>query len=504
MYFKISRFRQTTDKAKKFFTIINDGQMIIFISLSVIFSSLFVICDGHNWGGDFSQYLAQSRAILNGEINSWLEKQSFIISHSTPGFSPMIYPWATAIILLPVYKIFGMKLLAFKFTEIFLLAAAWIIFFAFMRMRENFLTSAVITAILIFNAHYIFLTDNILSECPFLLFSFLSITLIYKRKSGKNFFNLYSFLIGMTIFFAANTRTFGIAILIALFLDDLFSLRKNFSVKKILPRIVPYVTYGIFSLIFSRILPQIPIQNNSGYLVTFSLSPSDIFAQVIYYTKIFGSFFLPNMTNIFDAQPNGILIFLAGIFFIALAIFGTMKNFSENRFLFFYVGITLAIVTAFNTQAGIRYIFGIIPFVLYLAFLGIKNFSSQIKFSAGISILTATLFFTLCSIIIFNLNIKTSNQAYTNEAVETYKFINENISDDKIIFFFKPRVLYFNTNNYSYFFWEDEENSLRSADYVLLTEEDYFPKLREFLKDNPQKYFQVFGNGKFNLYKIER
>ena len=498
---KIIRIQKFSQRIRKIFYKLNDGQIKFFVVLSVIFSSAFIICDGHNWGGDFSQYLAQSRAILTGTTDAWLEKQSFIISHSTPGFSPLIYPWTTAIILLPTYKIFGLNLIAFKLTEVFLLAAAWIIFFAFLRLKENFLTSTTITAILFFNAHYIFLPDNVLSECPFLLFVFLSIFFYCKRKEN---FQIYSLLLGMGIFFASNTRSFGIALLIALFLDDLFILRKSFSVKKILPRTLPYIVYGVFNLIFSRILPQIPIQNNSGYLVTFSLNPSDIFTQIIYYTKLFGSFFLPNLINIWDAQPDGILILLAGIFFIGLSIFGAVKNFPENRFLFFYIAITLATVTAFNTQAGIRYIFGIIPFVLYFAFLGIKNISAQIKFSVGISIMTATIFFSLCSIAIFNVSDSTSNQAYTKEAVETYNFINENISDDKVIFFFKPRVLYFNTNNYSYFFWEDEENSLKSADYVLLTEGDYFPKLKEILKDKPQKYFQIYGNEKFNLYRIEK
>lgn len=479
-------FRKKFYAAEKFLSRLTDKQFMLLSFLLVIFLSLFVLRHGHNWGGDFSQYIAQSRAILNGEISAWLEKQSFIISSSTPGFSPLIYPWMTAIILVPLYAIFGLNLYVFKLAEVFLLAAAWIIFFRFLRLKENFIAAAILTAIPILNLHYIFLTDNVLSECPFLFFSFLSIYLFYKRR--------FSALLGAAIFFAVNTRTLGIALLIALLLDDIFWLRKfPLTLKKIFPRAVPYITYIILSIIFSQLLPQIPIQNNSGYLVTFSLNLSDIAGQIIYYTKLFGSFFLPN--------SDGIPIFLAAIFWITLAVIGAAKTFSENRFLIFYVAITLAIVVAFNTQAGIRYIFGIIPVVLYFAYLGIKNFRRK-KFIA-VGVLALSLFFSVTSIANFIFGGK-SNQAYTHEAVAAYDFINKNIPDDKIIYFFKPRVLYLNTNCYTYFRWEDAEDSLSLADYVLLTDDDWYPKLRKIAENNPQRYQKLFDNEKFYLYRIRR
>lgn len=493
-----------------FLSKLGDGQFLIFCLLFVFFSSILVICDGHNWGGDFSQYIAQSRAMLNDDIDSWLEKQSFIISSSTPGFSPLIYPWMTAVILLPIYAIFGLNLYVFKLAEVFLLALAWVAFFLFLRLKENSKVAAILTTILIFNAHYIFLTANVLSECPFLFFAFLSIFLFYRRNLSKENFIFYGFMLGATIFFAVNTRTLGIALLIALFLDDFFLSLKDFSLKlnrkkflneKILPRAVPYLTYGVLSIIFSHLLPQIPIQNNTGYLVTFSLNISDIFAQMIYYAKLFGTFFLPDVRNIWSQNFGNFMIYPAIIFWGALAIFGAVKNFSANRFLIFYVAITLAIVVCFSAHAGIRYIFGIIPFVLYFAYLGIKNFRAKKIVAAGL--LALSLIASTASIAIFNFG-EGDNQAYTKEALETYDFINKNISDDKVIYFFKPRVLYLNTNNYTYFKVADEEKSLSKADFVLFTEGDYFPKLKELVQNNPQKYYKLFGNGKFDLYQINR
>ena len=65
---------------------LNDAQIMLMIFLCAIFFCMLTICDGHNWGGDFSQYLAQTRAISENNISDWLDKQNFIIANSTPGF----------------------------------------------------------------------------------------------------------------------------------------------------------------------------------------------------------------------------------------------------------------------------------------------------------------------------------------------------------------------------------------------------------------------------------
>ena len=57
------------DKLRK----LNDAQIMLIIFLCVIFLCLLTICNGHNWGGDFSQYLAQTRAISENNISDWLD-----------------------------------------------------------------------------------------------------------------------------------------------------------------------------------------------------------------------------------------------------------------------------------------------------------------------------------------------------------------------------------------------------------------------------------------------
>ena len=503
-YFKIEQFRRALDNVEKFLGKINDGAFIIFCFAFMFVASIFILCEGHHWGGDFSLYLAQARAIADGDINSWLEKQTFLISHSTPGFSPLMYPWGTAIFLAPIYALFGLNLYAFKLASVFFLAAAWIIFFLFLRMKENLVTSAVIVGLLMFNANYLFSVDNIMSEFSYLFFSMLAIFFLYKRKSAKSF-KLYGVLIGAAIFLAVNTRTLGVALLAALILEDLLTL-KNFPFKKsarekFFPYLVPYLTYGALSVIFSRLLPQIAIQDNAGYLVTFSFKPSDILAQAIYYVESFGTFFLPNIKLIYYNGAEHSLYLLTAMLIGALAIYGAIKNFTEDRFLIFYIVFTFGIISAFTAQTGFRYMFGIIPFIVCFAYIAIKNF--RYKKLLAVSLLTTSLLFSATAIIIFHAEGRDSNQAYTAAAIETYDFIKQNIPADKVIFFSKPRVLYLNTNVYSYYLLEDEEASLCWADYVMFKKVDYYPAVEELVKRD-KKYIHVYGNEEFNLYRIRK
>lgn len=505
-YLKIDRFRRKVDNAEKFLGKLHDGAFVAFCFAFMFTAAIFLLHKGSNWGGDFSLYIAQARAILTGEIDPWLAKQSFIIEHSPPGFSPLMYPWGTSLLILPVYALVGLNLYAFKLISVFCMAAAWATLFLLFRMKENFVTAAVLVAVVMFNANYLVSIDNVISEFPYLFLSVLAIFFVCKRQSTKNF-KLYGVLVGAAIFFAANTRALGVALLLALIVEDAITLAKNFplkkiSVKKFLPHAMPYITYGVLSKIFSLWLPQIPIQDNAGYLVTFSFKPADLLGQAIYYVHTFGTIFLVDLKSMYFIDPNNFLYPLMGIVVVVLAIFGAIKIFADSRFIVVYVAITFAIILAFHEWSGIRYIFGLIPFIVYFMFKGVESFRlPKLKKFLAISVVSISLFFSAATIIFLQASGWNSNQAYTADAVATYEFIKQNVPDDKVVFFFKPRVLYLNTNVYSYFRWEDSEESLQSADYVLLTVGDDYPRLAEAVKNN-KKYAHIYSNKTFDLYRI--
>ncbi|MGX2981969.1 glycosyltransferase family 39 protein [Helicobacter sp. 23-1045] len=145
------------------------------LGLVAIILSALMLYNGHNWGGDFSQYIAQSIALVDGNIPLQVQNNTYIIKNSASGFGPYIYPWGTSLLLAPIYKIFGFNLVAFKVLFCVLYGIFIVIFYHFCRRFMSAKISAI--AVLFFALNPIFLefNNNILSDIPFMLFSFISV-----------------------------------------------------------------------------------------------------------------------------------------------------------------------------------------------------------------------------------------------------------------------------------------------------------------------------------------
>ncbi len=89
-------------------------------------------------------------------------------------------------------------------------------------------------------------------------------------------------------------------------------------------------------------------------------------------------------------------------------------------------------------------------------------------------------------------------QADSVSAQEFYDYVNENIRDDEVIYFFKPRVLYLYTNVYSYN-WYDEVDHMDAADYIAVCEEDGYNRVHEYAKEHGTL---VYENEMFRLYEL--
>ena len=88
MYDKSEKFQQKIKSIKLF---IEKHECIFFISMIVItiMMSVGFINQGHDWGGDFSQYLAQTRAILNGRVEEQVAAGTYIAEKSVVGLCQM-------------------------------------------------------------------------------------------------------------------------------------------------------------------------------------------------------------------------------------------------------------------------------------------------------------------------------------------------------------------------------------------------------------------------------
>ena len=172
--------------------IIKTNSKIYYVKLLAIILSVFLINsisfkEGHNWGGDFAQYIAQAKSLNDGTFDKLLENSTFRYEKSDSILlAPKLYSWGFPILLSPIYHLFGFNIFAMKFfVNLFFLFSIATIYFIF-KGKINNIHNILIIAIIAYNPHFFYFKENILSDIPSLFFSLLSIILIQKFIIEKN------------------------------------------------------------------------------------------------------------------------------------------------------------------------------------------------------------------------------------------------------------------------------------------------------------------------------
>lgn len=82
---------------------------------------------------------------------------------------------------------------------------------------------------------------------------------------------------------------------------------------------------------------------------------------------------------------------------------------------------------------------------------------------------------------------------------EVFTYIQQNLNSEDVVYFLKPRVLYYYTDVYSYYWDDDNPERLNLADYVLMSVYNEQPNIQQVL-DTTGYYFVAFRNDHFTLY----
>lgn len=487
-----------------------------FLSAFAMILSMLMLYDGHYWGGDFAQYIAQAIALADDNLASWSANQAYIVDNSPLKFiiSPYIYPWGTSLLLAPIYKIFGFNLIAFKMLSVLCYGIFIVMFYRFCKRFLEVRFCVIATLLFALNPLFLRFCNNIGSDILFLLFSFISVIFLARlfenmqskvnlaqNGGGQNdcdslkFTQLrFALFGGIFALFAYITRTNGLVIIFALFvmqivlicgLDRRFArfLGANANLKvanlnlcKILAHILPYIIFicGALTVNYAlgaggsghlSVLSQISLKNiaiNVGYYICalsdFFALPNPFFAL---YSDFAYAYAIPN--------PLNFALFLATILLIYR---GLRISFSKNpiatAFITLFMLGFMALLILWPPRQGIRFTFAIIPFLVFFGVLGLSKAKNLTQFVA-IALIVA---FIIKDIAIISDNIandfkspNTAGEAYSNEAKDIYHFIANHTPKDAKIIFFKPRVLYLNTNRLA--FHATTLEHFKKADFAL-------------------------------------
>lgn len=397
---------------------------------------LGMIKPGHDWGGDFALYINQCVHLSSGAIHQLHARNTFAMQHSLYEIGPYLYPQGFPMLLLPVYWIFGLDLFKMKiYCALFFVAS---LFLLYKLLRPHFRKSVlplIIIAMIGVSPHFIELTDNVLSEFPFIFFVLLSFQLLQKERTFKN-----QVLLGLTIFFTYLIRDIGICLLAVLIVDILFNIKTIKKSKYF--GLIPFACFAGLFLITKIIFPD----GGANHIEMFlgDLSWDRIDSNRKYYTELLSNIFI--LEGMKEHVGNKILLFV---------LLGSILSFRKTYRYFVFLASYIFILLLWPSQESFRFLLPILGFILFFLAVGIERISSWIKLPTVV--ISIVLLFFLYPYFMKNIE-KTKaiqgwryNQAQTSEMNVIYNYINTNTDEKEIIGFVKPRVLTLFTERQSIF-----------------------------------------------------
>lgn len=181
---------------------------------------LYSIEAGHNWGGDFSQYIHHAKNIVEGKAYNDI----LYVSNGMAMVGPSFYPPVLPILLAIVYAIFGINLVMMKAMINAFFVGVLCALYSLFKERLSGIFLLALLVILGLNPYLLTYKDNILSEFPFLFFSMLSLYLMCRYEAQKSW--TIALLLGLTMYLAYGTREVGMLLVLTLVTYEVWHYKK--------------------------------------------------------------------------------------------------------------------------------------------------------------------------------------------------------------------------------------------------------------------------------------
>ncbi len=407
--------------------------VLIITIVSAIFS-INCIHPGHDWGGDFSLYLAQAKAILDGSVFQLFEENKFMVQNSSRFAGPYLYPFGFPYLLTTIYNLVSLDFVALKlFCTSFFLMSIPLIYLLFRSGLSNKLIAALATTAIAFHPIYLQFSDGVQADLPYLFFSLLALVMINRLSLNWN-----QFALGVVIFMAYWIRDIGIFLVPALFIAQIQRYHNNwrsFSLKQGLLLSSPYLIFILFFVLNYLLLPQ-GGANHIDYLFN-RISAEGMFNNFDYYLTMGLSYL---------RLPRNWPLLLSITF---LTVTGMLTVSGKQSFLIVYFLLVGILLICWPSFRDMRYLIPILPLYLYFLIQGVVFIGQRLRIERW-SYALLTLLIIFFSYLGLNQTSRyfhiDSNQAFTPEMQKIYDFLRQNVESNEVIAFEKPRVLRFFTD----------------------------------------------------------
>ncbi len=477
-----------------------------------------------DWGDDFAAYILEGIAISEGDfhqqtVRNYTMHGTTLSKEANDG--RLVYVWGFPLLLSLVYGIVGFDVV--NFGSIFFYKLPALVCFGLMAgilylFYRRYFSSAfalVLTLLFAVSGEFFASIDQLNVDIVFLFLVVLSLWLVEcmldvenrpERRLGAVLTGVF---LGLALWFTHETRLNGFTVVLAVFGRHLlgFTLKKEKpSLRRVALNVLPYALFLLLTLVSEAILA--PATQNLSHVGTSGLST--LFGNIYYYyyTTVI---YIKTLTgdSLSFIWPGVLLLLLIGFFADGFR----LKNLHLTALL---VGTYVILFTLPYVQ-GLRYLFYVLPIlVLYIA-LGAEHvykliaakfkYPKLLRACAALACAALLLSSYIPVIMAGAENLKSFGQTekhdvYSPEAIEMFAYIQENVEEDALIGFIKPRALYLNTGRTAFI---PNINSLtvEDGDYYLsapfITSEVSQRAAASLPEDTPI----VFENELFTLYKLK-
>jgi hypothetical protein len=483
---------------------------IILLSTLLVFS---LLTNDHDWGDDWASYLMQAISITRGQTGEFIQRNTFTMRESTHFIGPDAYPWGFPTLLAPFTLACGpLNIFCLKFINLIFFALFLWVFYALLARRLPPLASALLLGIFAFSPLLLQFDNQLTSDIAFLFFSTIGLLLIENALRDGNYLGSFrsNLLLGLALFFAFFVRTNGILLVPTLFLAQAFTYlqarpRPALDWKRTLRVTIGLIPYYVFGLLTLANLFLFPAGEGSHLehltLISFASLADNLSAYFAMPAYFFSDLPYPEIIY-------GLLLpFILG---------GIILNFKRDFHLVAYLVLSYALFIVWPEQQGIRFLFPLLPLLVYFAYRGMDaaSFALTERYARLGHWLTRAFWLVILAVFAWtSLGLARDNLAqgrgpYGNVfdpiSLEMFEFVKSNTSADSVIAFYKPRAMRLFTDRDSLLV--DTCDALPIADYVVIRKSrGAMDQISPADVDSCNPSVQVtrlFDNQKFAIYQI--
>jgi hypothetical protein len=468
--------------------------------IALLFPLLFInIRNSQDWGDDFAQYIHQARNILIGESQNntgYIYNENYFIG-------PKAYPTGFPL-LLAAFSQFGndgLEGLSRIISAFWLLAC--FVGFLILRKHHSFLTALITTIIIAYNPMMINFKTEILSDLPFTFFSMLCLYLIDKEdKPGLSIAS------GLLLAFTVHIRTIGFILLGVHCFYKFIKVRKADGKN---PYRYLIMTLSAFFVLYFALKLIYPCDSCYPGLFDAENYWLNMNKQISYNFDTLFSFFRSHPIKNFYYIPV-----IASSCMIAFSFIGLIKFWKTDRtnpIVIYTIAYIFVIISFKFGDTWMRFLFPILFIIFLLAIEGLK-----VTFNA-LNISGRKLAVVFGAFILFGYSEEleriVDHTSEINEgpqkpaAQKMFEYINENLDQETVVEFDKPRALALYTNVRSVAFnpLQEKLNIPKEVvkfdvNYILTYDLTTDPVIRNFTQQDTAFCKMVYSVNEFRLYKL--